>query len=175
MTFPENSHLATVGWIYGVRNASPHRFFSTGGWPVSMMTVIEPAGRLGPYARRESERRRNRGGDGVDLQRIEWRCSKVSLTLGSQERDEIVLLRTASKLRRIHAELRQAARAEAASTGFSERLSRIEGVLDDVEQELLSVLLGHHALSPQQMREHLALALDQSIDALEMLCDTRQG
>jgi hypothetical protein len=95
--------------------------------------------------------------------------------LGSQARDEIVLLRTASKLRRIHAELRQAARAEAVSVGFSDRLCRVEAVLDDVEQELLSVLLGHHALLPQQMRDHLALALDRSLDALDLLRDTRQG
>jgi hypothetical protein len=86
-----------------------------------------------------------------------------------------VLLRTASKLRRIHAELRQATRTEAVSAGHSERLCQIEALLDEIEHELLSVLLGHHTLSPQQMRIHLTCALDRSFDALDMLRDTRHG
>jgi hypothetical protein len=139
------------------------------------MTPTEQAGRLGPYARRQSELRRNRTGAGIDLQKIEWRCSKVSVTLGSRESDEIVLLRTASKLRKVLAELRQATQAEALSTGLSERVCRLEAALDDVEQELLSVLLGHHALSPHEMRERLTDALDRSLDALDLLRDCRQS
>jgi hypothetical protein len=153
----------------------PRSFSVIGGLLLSVMTPTDTVGRLGPYARRESERRRNRGDTGVDLHLVEWRCGKVAVTLGSQETDEIVLLRTASKLRRIHAELRQAARTEAVSAGYSERLCQIEALLDEIEHELLSVLLGHHTLSPQQMRIHLTCALDRSFDALDMLRDTRHG
>src|SRR5690242_4123812 len=99
----------------------------------------------------------------VETQQIRLRCDRVAVTLGAPRMDSVELLRTARILKGVYEDLRRVMWASARLQGASLAGSAVDKRLDGIEQELRFVLLDYFALPGSQLREHVAHALDQSL------------
>jgi hypothetical protein len=104
-----------------------------------------------------------------DISRIEQSCIRLAKIMDAQDGDEIVLLRAARTLKRLHGDLRRAVWTHARENGEAGDVSQAGVGLCDVERDLRSVLLAHPAVETQQIRQHLRHALEQSFETLDML------
>ena len=98
---------------------------------------------------------------------IEQQCQSLSRVLHAEAADEIQLLRSARRLKRVHEELGQSALRRA--YGSQPEAILVREALEVVERELRVVLLNHHALSRKQIREHVLIAFRHSMRALRLL------
>jgi hypothetical protein len=98
---------------------------------------------------------------------IEQQCQSLSRVLHAEAADEIQLLRSARRLKRVHEELGQSALRRV--YGSQPEAILVREALEVVERELRVVLLNHHALSRKQIREHVLIAFRHSMRALRLL------
>jgi hypothetical protein len=98
---------------------------------------------------------------------LELQCQSMARTLHAEAADEIQLLRTARRLKRVHEELCQDARRRAPVSHAEKRV--VTETLAVVERELRIVLLGHQSLSRGQLREHVLVAYRYSTRSIDLL------
>lgn len=103
---------------------------------------------------------------GDTVTRVEQECTRLQRIPAGNERDPVVLLRLARKLRGIHTRLAQAVRAKHAVTGTTSRLRHAQIALDAMEDGLLQVLLHYQELTSCQLHAMVAEAFDHGVDAL---------
>jgi len=94
-------------------------------------------------------------------------------TLDYADGDEIRMLRTARMLKLANRDLKTAVQQQVRREGRTPRGIIAETALDAMERHLRQVLLGRVSLD--QLREHLACAVDCSFDALEALEGANQN
>lgn len=104
-----------------------------------------------------------------EITHIEESCARLARIVDTRDCDEIVLLRAARTLKRIHGDLQRAVWTWAREKGEVTALARAQAGLSDVEHDLRSVLLAHPAVGAHQIRQHLRHALDQSFETLDTL------
>jgi hypothetical protein len=98
---------------------------------------------------------------------IEQQCQSLSRVLHAEAADEIQLLRSARRLKRVHEALGQSALRRA--FGSEPEAVLVREALEIVERELRVVLLNHHSLGRKQIREHVLIAFRHSMRALRLL------
>lgn len=103
------------------------------------------------------------------LAQIETRCFHIAKTVGSACSDEIVLLRAARIMKRIHTDLRRAVWERVRMEGWTESTTRAEVLLDAIEQDLRRLLLDYPSLCRSELRDHLVRLTDEFFQTLDLL------
>jgi hypothetical protein len=103
------------------------------------------------------------------MNRLEQRCARLARTLDARENDEVVLLRAARILKKVHADLRIALWASTREVGRTPEIGLAEATLTAIERDLRRVLLDYPALPERYIRQRLSAALNQAFDTLELL------
>jgi len=105
----------------------------------------------------------------MDMSRLESRCTKIAVILKVEGQNEIAMLRTARRLKSIHAYLEHSLRDYTRAHGRSPLTIRVERSLEAMERDIRNVLLNYLSLDEQEVRNCLVHALDHSRQTLSLL------
>lgn len=105
----------------------------------------------------------------VEPAQLQRRCVQFASALELYDADEVALLRTARRLKHVHAELTDLLTTRVAKHGSTPRHTEARVVVVGMERELRRVLLDYQILDRHSVRSHLAAAVQKSLLALELL------
>jgi hypothetical protein len=105
----------------------------------------------------------------IERAQLERRCTKFASTLELYESDDVALLRTARRLKHVHADLLEMLDAGTVRRGWTPQLTEARVGLLDIEHRLRRVLLDYQALDRQSVKNDLMAAVNKSLKVLELL------
>jgi hypothetical protein len=105
----------------------------------------------------------------IDTLQLGSRCVRLAGVLNAPASDEVTLLRTARALKVVHGHLTQAMWACTRTEGRTQRTTRAQAALDEIEQDLRRVLIDYSRLDQPRLHMYLTHALNQSRETLELL------
>jgi hypothetical protein len=105
----------------------------------------------------------------VEPAQLQRRCVQFASALELYDVDEVALLRTARRLKHVHADLTDLLDTRVEKYGWTPRHTEARVVIVGMERELRRVLLDYQILDRRSVRSHLTAAVEKSLLALDLL------